>query len=325
MSLVKKSGNMPNLGFVFKLFFENTLYPFYKNTITNKLSGAAIDLTPPLKEVPNGLVVPDIPDYLRVNLATRDGNIGQKRVMQYKGYLANLMGCPNVDSYMALQLSARNRKNLRSKIKKMESTHQISYEFHYGKIEKKLYDYLFDEFYKLLETRFTEKKVYNKNLIYWKYYHELSYPLILDKKAVLFVIYDNGKPIDLTLNFLLNDMAFSFIQGYDIAYSNYNLGDISMVKHIDWCISNQISVFDLSMGETDYKIKWCNYEYPFFYDIFYNKKSLTSVVKTYITVKKLELKQYLRDRNIIGKLFQYDRFFYKSRVKKLKNYNWKET
>jgi CelD/BcsL family acetyltransferase involved in cellulose biosynthesis len=222
------------------------------------------------------------------------------------------------------QLSKRNRKNLFSKVRKLENNHQVTYKMYYGGITKEHYDFLIDTFYKLFDRRFKEKRIYNKNLINWKYYHELIYPMILDKKASLYVIYDQDKPIDITLNFHLGHIVFSFMHTYDIDYSNFNMGDISMLKHLDWCFGHQIALFDLSIGETGQKIKWCNYSYDFKYHIFYNPKSLNSNILTLIICLKLKLKQFLRDRNIIGKLFQYDKFFYKRRAKKLKNFNWRK-
>ena len=65
---------------------------------------------------------------------------------------------------------------------------------------------------------------------------------------------------------------------------------------------------------------------PNFYDdyhLFYNSKSLISTIKVnYITIK-LILKQLLRDRGIIGGIFQLDSLFYYTKMKKLKNYDWK--
>lgn len=159
----------------------------------------------------------------------------------------------------------------------------------------------FDVFHKLVHRRFNDKRVYNNNLIKWKYYNNLVYPMILEKKTSLFVIYDKEKPIDITLNYHLGDIVFSFMHTYDIDYSRFNLGDISMVKHIDWCIEHQIPIFDLSIGETGQKIKWCNYSYDFKYHVFYNPGSVSSRLKTRIICLKLKQKQFLRDKNIIGK------------------------
>jgi len=313
---------------VFELFLQNRIHPFYATQIINILTNNKlnIDHSETIKTMVNKpTVIADIPDYLDVEIIAGTDTGKVKKIRQYKGFLMDLTNSADTNDYLLNQLSKRNRKNLFSKLRKLENDHQITYKMYFGDISKEHYDFLFDVFYKLFDRRFKEKKIYNKNLINWKYYHELIYPMILDKKASLYVIYDQDKPIDITLNFHLGDIVFSFMHTYDIDYANFNMGDISMLKHLDWCFENQIAIYDLSIGETGQKIKWCNYSYDFKYHIFYNPKSVSSRLSTQIIYLKLKLKQFLRDKNIIGKLFQYDKFFYKRRIKKLQNYDWKES
>ena len=317
-----------HLSFVFDLFLQNRIHPFYATQIINILTDNKlnIDHSETITTVVNNpTVITDIPDYLEVEILAGTDSRNVKKIRQYKGFLCDLRSFSDTNGYLLNQLSKRNRKNLFSKLRKLENDHQVTFKMYYGGITKEHYDFLLDIFYKLFDRRFKEKKIYNKNLINWKYYHELIYPMILDKKASLYVIYDQDKPIDITLNFHLGDIVFSFMHTYDIDYSNYNMGDISMLKHLDWCFLHQIAQYDLSIGETGQKIKWCNYSYDFKYHIFYNPKSVNSNVLTQIISLKLKLKQFLRDKNIIGKLFQYDKFFYKRRAKKLKNFNWRNS
>ena len=72
---------------------------------------------------------------------------------------------------------------------------------HIGDISKSEYDFIFSEFRRLLEKRFTDKQVSNNNLNEkeWNFYYDVAYPLIVEKKAALFVVYDNDKPIGLSL------------------------------------------------------------------------------------------------------------------------------
>ncbi|PCJ92301.1 MAG: hypothetical protein COA50_15870 [Flavobacteriaceae bacterium] len=313
--------------FVYDLFMKNKAAPFYTNHVLNALTNTvfldvpknAIDL-----ESLDICTVLDVPDYIQVNVGALGPNISMKIVRQNKGFLVNLLRFTTAEAYLTHQLSKRSRKKLRAKKRKLEEDHDISYKFYYGDITQIQYDYLFSEFYSLLKKRFHQKKVYNKNLFSWKKYYELVYPMILDKKASLFVIYDGNSPITITINFHLKDTVFSYIETYDTNYSNYNLGDVSMLKHLEWCLNNGIQNFDLSMGETKFKIKWCNHHYDFKYHIFYNLKSLKSRIKLGFMLLKLKLKQYLRDKNILGKLFRYDKFLYKRRGHKLNGHQWKK-
>lgn len=314
-------------GFVFDLFLESKVPKYYKKEVLNTLTQlelTGLNTVDAVTIVHNVGIVEDIPDYLQVHMASASTKLKTKTLAQYQGYLVDLRSSTDVNAYLTTYLSSRNRKNLRSKQRKLEETYPITYMFYYGDISREEYDYLFDCFYTLLETRFHEKKMYNKNLVQWNYYYEVAYPLILNKTASLFVIYNANKPITLTLNFHKRDIVFSAIQTYDVAFSSYNMGDISMLKHLDWCKKNEMAIFDLSKGVTDYKVKWCNHTYTFYYQLFYNPKSLLSVCAVHLISLKLRLKQYLRDKNIIGKWFQYDKFFYKRQIQKLKDYNWKD-
>ncbi|MCM4164765.1 MULTISPECIES: GNAT family N-acetyltransferase [unclassified Arenibacter] len=327
----KPKGNkevISKLGFLYSIFVKNHIPAYYQETIVNTLDNNRITLPIeplPIKENNGVVIVPNIPDYL--NVALKQGKVGVhcKRVRQYKGYLVHLKAGIDCKTYLSGQLSKRNIKNLYAKQRKLETGHKISYIFHYGDITKEHYDYLFSEFFTMLKRRFLEKKMYNSNLLNWKFYYDLAYPMILEKKASLFVIYDGEKPITMTLNFLMKDIVFSYIQTYNIDYSNYNMGDISMVKHIEWCKENNFSVFDLAMGQTDYKLKWCNQVYNFEHHLFFNPSSSLSRMKYYIISQKIRLRQYLRDKDIIGKKFQMDKFLFKRRVKRLNNFNWKES
>ncbi|MEA1787384.1 GNAT family N-acetyltransferase [Arenibacter sp. GZD96] len=311
---------------VFDLFQEDKIAHFYTGTVQNTLTHnylATSNAFDPKFDEGHVFLVKDIPSFLQLTIDTTAHGRQHRCIEQYKGYLVDISNSKDLNDYLDSHLSSRNRKNLRAKQRKLEESGTISYTFHFGEIDKSEYDRLFDAFYRLLEKRFHEKKMYNKNLVQWHYYHALAYPLILAKKASLFVIYDGDNPITLTLNFHKGDIVFSAIQTYDIAYSGYNMGDISMVKHLEWCKSLNVALFDLSMGVTDYKLKWCNRTYSFHYQLFYSKSSLLAHIVLYYTLLKLRLKQYLRDKHIIGKRFQYDTFFYKKQVKKLKNYDWK--
>ncbi len=171
--------------------------------------------------------------------------------------------------------------------------------------------------------RFHQKKIYNRNLVKWKYYQDLFYPMILDRKASIFVISDQEKPITITLNLHISDIVFSHIQIYDVDYSKYSMGDIAIFKNIEWCYKNNINLWDFSKGATVNKLRWSNHIYQFDYHLFYNNNSLISkIMVNYITLK-LIFKQLLRDRGIIGGVFQLDNLYYYTKMKKLKNYDWK--
>ena len=305
--------------FFFDLFMRGSIAPFYGKDVRNKLTDEII-CSGEENELHNFnnfniSTVWDIPEYLEVTQKNLNPKIKVTKIKQYTGFLIDLSTFAKPDEFLNVQLSSRNRKKLRSKIRKLETEHKIRYSFYHGFIDKEEYDRLFLELYNLLEHRFEEKKMLNNNLGKWDYYQEIVYPLILEKRASLFVIYDGNKPITIALQFHLAHTVFSYIQCYDIAYSQYNMGDISMAKRLEWCFENGFNVLDLSMGETDYKLKWCNHQYNLYFHLFYNSKSISAQYRKNLILGKLKFKQYLRDKEILGKLIRLDKIKYQ--IKKL--------
>ena len=313
--------------FFFSLFKTGQIPSYYSLPIKNKLTddvllgGNSNDLLDSgkqanLKTIAGNTIIWDIPEYLDVPLKELDPKIKVEKIRQYKGYLIQLSPHKNIDEFLGSQLSARSRKKLRSKTRKLEAEYNVRYAFYYGEIERPLYDRLFDALYGFLEDRFEEKKTHNNNLHKWEVYRKLLYPMIADKRGSLFVIYADEKPITIGMQFHLSKTVFSYIQSYDLAYSDYNMGDISTTKRLEWCFDQGFDTFDVSMGETVFKHKWCNQHYDLYFHMFYNSKSIPSVLKYKVQRSKLELKQYLRDKDILGKFIQLDKL--KFRLKALR-------
>ncbi|PIA77527.1 hypothetical protein BFR04_08795 [Gaetbulibacter sp. 4G1] len=300
-----------NSRFTFDLFLENKINAFYTSHLLNKLTNVSFATTIISSNTFKTIyIVKDIPDYLGIEVQKTNNTYHFKKVKQYKGYLINLNGYNNKEAFIRENLNKRNRKNLYSKERNLNKTHKISSRTFFGSISKKQYDNIFETFYILLKKRFNEKRIYNRYLSNWKDIQASTFQKILDKKASLHIIYDEMKPIAITLNFHKGDIVFSHIQAYNTNYSKYNMGDICIINQIEWLIRNNINVFDLSMGKTYYKEKWSNYTYTFIYHIFYKQKSLFSKIYAKIITNELKLIQFLRDKNIIGKLINFDKLLY---------------
>ncbi|SFW16374.1 GNAT family N-acetyltransferase [Cellulophaga fucicola] len=299
--------------FVFCLFIEGSKPSFFDDTLYNSITSTPITSAKNLVvDKSSRHLIINIPSYIQ--LTEHKENIGNLKfidVPQYKGFLVNLKNQVSTANFLQDQLSKRNQKNLRSKQKKLESSFKITNSVYFGSIEKNTYLLIFKTFYSLLKNRFHQKKTHNRYLADWDNLQTYVYHKILKKEASLFVLYDNKKPIGITLNFHLRDIVFSHIQAYDVDYSIYNIGDICMVNHITWCIQNNVSIFDLSMGETYYKLKWSNYHYNFYNRLYYNNNAIVDIAWVKITRLKFRLLQYLRDKQILGKYFSLDKLLYK--------------
>lgn len=313
-------------GFVFDVFLRRILSPFYTNPISNKITGKVYErlLTQPISIGRDTFFVEkDIPDYLMVKTVDSLLDFKVKPIRQYKGFACNLTGYDDVADYLKENLGKSSIKNIKARKRQLEGRFNVVYKFYTGEIDKEHYDFLFDRFYCMLKKRFDVKKTYNRYLLDWKHYFEMIYPMILKKEALLSVIYANDEPISISLEFCLEDICFGYIHGYDSNYHRYQLGDIRMVLLIEWLITNDFRFFDTLMGETMFKAKWSNHIYNFHYDLFYKKNSISALVKLNYVQFKLRIKQWLRDKEILGKWFSMDKFLYKKMAKKLRNHNWK--
>ncbi|UJH67005.1 GNAT family N-acetyltransferase [Allomuricauda sp. SCSIO 65647] len=306
---------------VFDLFNEQKLHPFYDNSVDNELTQCSYQVPHyHEKDQKSSLFeVFDIPAYILTAPIFLPKKFATKSIRQYKGFLINLCAFASADEYLAHQLSKRSRKRLRKKVRNLEQNHSISFNVHHGAIDRQLHAKLMKKFHDLLKKRFDEKKIHNKYLERWDYYNQLSFEKINQGLASLFVIYDSQKPICITLNFHLKKVIFSELEGFDTDYSDYGLGDISMLKHLQWCFENNVRILDLSMGKTNFKNKWCNQSYDFYHHLHYNKKNLASLILMLAQWSKLSLKQFLRDLGILGGVFRYDKlqFMFKANTGKI--------
>ncbi len=312
--------------FILQLCVENKIQPFYEKKLVNKLSGKEIVIEYSSSiESSHAVIemVTDIPDYLNVILSKINNQIEIKRITQYDGYLINLAKFHDIEDLVNKTFSRNPRKNLRSKIRKLEETYDVNYVFYYGNIKKTEYDHLFDVCYISMKERFEQKKIHNRYLLEWHIYYDLFYPKILKKEASICVIYDKEKPITITLNFHRSGIVFSFIQIYDVDYFKYSMGDIAMLKNLEWSFQNNFEIWDVSKGATDNKLRWSNHIYKFHHHLFYKRNSFTSSLIAFIVSKMLIFKQTLRKRGIIGNLIQLDKLYYYSNRKKIKGHNWK--
>ena len=206
-----------------------------------------------------------------------------------------------------LENFSKNSRNKNNKFKRrLEDSFNIKYKMFYGEMAKDEYDTVFNSFKQLLEKRFADKKVTNNNLEAkeWSFYYEVAYPLILEKKASLYVIYDNDKPIGVTLSYFSEDILFDAITVFDIDYFKFHLGSVTIMKLIEWCIDNDMEILDFSKGYFEYKTRWCTKTYDFEYHIFYDSTSVKSKLVANTIKRFYDLKQTLREKNLNEKLHQ---------------------
>lgn len=291
----------PNLGFT-----KHHLLPLFINVGKTLTKGIEYSLSS--KENNdyrrNAFLIYDVPTYFEIEQDAPQSDLGFYKTKQYPGFLINLEEFKDLTQYMAVTFSKSSRYKLNKYKKRLEQCFDIEYRMFFGNISKKEYDEVFKSFRMLLEKRFDDKQIENNNLRTdeWNFYYEVAFPMILEKKASLFVIYDSGSPIGVTLNYFSDTVVFDAITVFDIDYSKFHLGSVTIMKLVEWSILNGYSILDFSKGYFDYKTRWSNKAYDFEYHIYYDSSSLKAKSIALFLKKFFDLKQYLRDKKINEKL-----------------------
>jgi hypothetical protein len=246
------------------------------------------------------LLIYDVPTYFQINPGFTSDSLKLHKIKQYPGFLINLESFKSISECINATFKGKSRNKLKRDKKRLENSFDIKYEMYYGKTAKEDYDTIFESFKILLEKRFQKKGIYNNNLDpeEWKFYHEVAYPMILEKKACLFVVRERNRPISIMLNFLSEDSLYQFIMAFDVDYAKFNVGTTSLMKLIEWCLEKELKIFDFSKGYFDFKKRWSNLEYRFEYHILYDSKSFQSIIIAFFLKKYFMLKQFLREKKI---------------------------
>ncbi|MDC6353905.1 MULTISPECIES: GNAT family N-acetyltransferase [unclassified Robiginitalea] len=306
-------GELGKAKLVFDLYLRRCVVPLFNPCVRNTLLDAQWHFTakPDSVAADRVVVVKDIPDYLALEANPAWEKFKHLEVRQYGGMLIALNRYRDLEDYLNNQLSKRNRKNLRAKLNKLNRDYPISFATYHGAIPREVHRRLFNAFRQLLAQRFQQKGMANRDLERWSFIEDTSLRMIRSGDASLFVIFSANQPIALTLNFHVGSMIYSHMQTYDIAYSSYNLGDIAMFKQLEWCYNNQIAAYDFLIGESYYKSKWADFPYRYAYRIYYRKGDWFGMGKARLLQLFYQVKQFLRDRGIAGKIISRDRWRYK--------------
>ena len=283
-------------------FYKPTGLPLYINVGKNLTKGISYALNDPSttgfsKKV---FLIYDVPTYFDITTHIGHEHLKLYKIGQYPGFLIHLENYKDLSEYMTATFSKSSRYKLNKYNKRLEACFGIDYKMFHGNISKKEYLFIFEHFESLLHKRFLDKKITNNNLDpkEWSFYKEVAYPMILEKKASLFVIYNQEKPIAVTLNYLSDSILFDAITVFDIDYAKFHLGSITIMKQIEWCLENNISILDFSKGYFEYKTRWATTAYDFEYHIYYDAKSLKARVIAKFLAGFLKLKQFLREKEI---------------------------
>ncbi|MFI1743915.1 GNAT family N-acetyltransferase [Thalassobellus sediminis] len=248
-----------------------------------------------------------VPSYLKIHI---DKKLKSKTVFQKKGYAVNLSGYEDIGQYLKANCSSSTKKNTIRSIKKLETCFSIRYKIFYGSIDFETYSFIMKSLLKMLIKRFEQRTGRNRAIENWDYYLSKCYNLILNKKASLFVIFNNNQPIKITLNFYYNCIVYSAISSYDTDFHKFSLGNIDTYKQLEWCLTNKFSIFDLGYGDFNQKKTWCNSIYSFENHVVSTfSKQILAKVYTFFISYKYKFINYLITKNINTIFSEYKSMF----------------
>lgn len=219
----------------------------------------------------------------------------QKKI---NGYAIVIKQSENFETFLKDEFSKSFRANIKRLTTRLETCFSIKYKMIYGHILKNEYTFLTDALHKMLTKRFEQRNEKNDILKNWDFYLESTFDLVNTKKASIFVIYDDETPIHICVNHHFNDMLFVSIPSYNIDYSKFALGNISINKLLEWAVNNGYSLLDMAYGDLEYKRRWSNLVYSFSHHIIYSINSPISKIKANLEIFAITFKNFLKKYNV---------------------------
>jgi hypothetical protein len=299
-----------DLGFSFidtLTFIKHNKRPVYFNTGTTNTKGITYKLSNTiLNDILNNVfIIYDVPDFNN-NKNGSNNKLGFYKIKQYPGYICDLKSYNSLKEYMAKVISRKSRYKFNSYKRKLETAHNIHYKMYIDDITTETYKVIFLHFNRLLKKRFLNKRIVNNNLNpdEWDFYKDVTLPMMQNKEAGLFVVYDNEKPIAISLLNFSNNKMLDVIRVFDIDYSKFRLGSVSIMKQIEWCFENNFDELDFSKGYFEYKKRWANKPYWFNYHIYFDENSFKAKKTAKFYKSFFAFKLYLREKHLTNFIHQ---------------------
>ena len=298
----KKFGFLTNL-----VFAKHKYLPLYLNFGKTHTKGISYSIENDNVDEIKGkiLLIYDVPLFFNIPDLS-NSRIKRYRTKQYPGFLINLEPYSDLNAYMAGTFKKSSRYKLNKYKRKLESCFDIRYKMFRGEMDRDEYVFIFNRFNQLLTKRFDDKQITNNNLdkAEWDFYFEVAYPMLIEGKAGLFVIYNEDQPIGVTLCYFSDEIVFDAITVFDIDYAKFHLGSATIMKLVEWSIEHDYKIFDFSKGYFDYKKRWASKEYNFEYHVLYDAQSIMAKTLAFGIKSFFDFKQFLRDKHVNDKLHE---------------------
>ncbi len=232
------------------------------------------------------------PDYFKCDIRPSD-EYELRTIFRVHGHSILFTGFGEVDDYMKSNFNSSFRNNLKRRSKALQSCFNINTKMYFGDINSEEYGAIMNKLYAMLKIRFQQLGERNEVFKEWTFYERTTLPLILEKKASLFIIYNNSEPIYVSLNHHFKKILHQRIPSFDIDYLKFGLGNLGVCELVKWCFENKYKMLDMAYGAFDYKLKWCNHTYNFEKHILYKKDSTKAMLKKNLILCKNSMIKYL--------------------------------
>ena len=248
-----------------------------------------------INELSNIYLVHLIPNYLELTI--QPGLQLIKIPQLNNGYGINLNDYSEVESYVKDQFK-KYAKKIFTRFKRLQLCFDIKFVEYSDNITEEEYKFLMRRFKEMLERRFEQRNDRHDKLEHWDNLYQSVLPMLKNKRASLFVIFDGVKPIQITLHYHLQNILFSAIPAYDIDYDKFGLGNTAVYKKIEWCLENGIKFIEMGYGDLEYKRRWSNTIYKYNTHIVYKNGSGKIKFQAYLQYLKITFKEYLKKKGI---------------------------
>lgn len=297
--------------YIKEIYFKLNTKRIYSNADPDNTSEASVYH---LQQIPSylDLIYYDMENYHKKTISEHD--------MAGNGIFLNSGN--SIAEFVQNELSKSFRKNLKRSIERFEYCFDVRYRMYFGEMEREDYTKLMDKLREMYLLRFEQLGQTHIAVFTWSHFYRICYDLINSSKASLMVIYADNDPVDISLSFHYDKLFFSVVSAYDLNYSKFGLGHISIYKELEWCLENNYMLYDLGHGaDMPYKEKWANMDYEFENHIVYKRSSLKGFLGLLFSLGYTNLKNGLYKHSKLYLL--YDKFKYRKKIaESLENINY---
>lgn len=258
-------GNKPSNKIIFlRSLLAEEKFPDVIERVLDSRNGLPLYEKPsakPLLIENRSFVLQDVPGYVDLILDQHQKKFSTHTIITQHTHVIELERYLDGNQYMEQHFGPKTRSSLRRYKKRLGECFDIRYEVFQGSIDKKWYNEIFEQLRTLMIRRFKEKNEENYELPHLDQIKADLYPMLLQNRATLFVIYANGEPVSIRINMMKDKLAFYILSAYNPDYDVFRLGKLDMWQNISWFINQGYTTYDLLKGYAYIKEKWADRTY----------------------------------------------------------------